>query len=223
VTNAPKADAPPSIVGQDANAAIDRLAAKTTLSASNHGASSAAAKADAEGLTEPQHRALAARLSKGLGAALRQGNGAVTLRLVPEALGQLRIALNFDAGRVSVDLQAQNNAALRAVTDHLSSLRTSLEARGMQVDRLTTSLLTSARPASESSTSNHNSSQQHQQTGSDGSSRHDAGDGRSRGFFSEDRSGRDAARRDNRDQASAGDDELAPGSRFDSLLTGAAG
>jgi flagellar hook-length control protein FliK len=166
-------------------------------------------------LSEADHRALGSRLQRGLGAALRQGSGAVTLRLVPETLGQVRIAMNFQQGQVSVEVQTQNPAALRAVSDHLSSLRSSLEARGLTVDRLGASLM-SARPGSEA---NSQTNHQHQSDSGAGrqSTQHDAGDGRSRGSFG----GREHERRNGHpppQHRSDGEHGAAPDSRFDFVL-----
>jgi hypothetical protein len=163
-------------------------------------------------LSAAERSALNARLSRGLGAALRQGNGAVTLRLAPETLGQLRISMNVSQGRVSVDLQAQSATAVRAVGESMAMLRGALEARGLEVERLTTSLI-NTRPSSESSNQQQSQSDTQQRQGQQ---QHDASDGRSRGFEGEQRRG---GRRNAGGQAGAGDHAgLASGSRFSSVL-----
>jgi flagellar hook-length control protein FliK len=79
-------------------------------------------------------------VSRGLNAALAQRGGVVHIRLVPESLGEVRINMTLDAASVNVRIDAATPAAQRLLTDHLGTLRASLEARGIQVDRIAVNL-----------------------------------------------------------------------------------
>ena len=147
-------------------------------------------------LTESQQSALHKSVTRGLNAALNQRGGSLMMRLVPEALGQMRIAMTIEGGRVSVDLQTGNNTAHRALTSQLAGLRATLESRGFRVESLQATLHQSlaragaSGPESGGQAQQQNSQQQQQQqqnqnhAGSGASWREggDAGDGRSRGY-----------------------------------------
>lgn len=78
----------------------------------------------------------AAQLSRGLAAALRQGGGTVTMRLHPESLGSLTIRMDLHAGRVGASFEVQSDQARQLLNENMTTLRTALEARGMDVERL---------------------------------------------------------------------------------------
>ncbi|MFN0131486.1 MAG: flagellar hook-length control protein FliK [Phycisphaerales bacterium] len=78
----------------------------------------------------------AAQLSRGFSAALRQGGGVVTMRLQPDSLGEIRIRLDLQPGRVSAMIEAGSDEARRLLNDNLTDLRTALEARGLEVSGL---------------------------------------------------------------------------------------
>lgn len=79
-------------------------------------------------------------VSRGLTAALAQRGGVVHIRLVPESLGEVRINMTLDAASVNVRIDAATPAAQQLLSDHLGTLRASLEARGLQVERIAVNL-----------------------------------------------------------------------------------
>ena len=91
----------------------------------------AAGARDAEGSDESV--AFRAQVSRGLEAALRHDGGAVTLRLKPDSLGALRIDLQVRGGEVAASFQSSSREAHELLSTQLSSLRASLEAKGLSV------------------------------------------------------------------------------------------
>jgi len=79
---------------------------------------------------------IASQTLRGLAAALRQGNGSVTLHLAPENLGQLRLGISVKAGEVVANVDATTEEAVRAIREHASALRKALEAQGFAVTRI---------------------------------------------------------------------------------------
>lgn len=77
-----------------------------------------------------------AQLSRGLASALRQAGGQVLLRLQPEAMGMVRVQLDVDQGSVTARFEATTEQARQLLDSNLAALRQSLEARGLQVERL---------------------------------------------------------------------------------------
>lgn len=78
----------------------------------------------------------AARLNRGLNSVLNQKGGNVTLRLTPPEMGTVRINLNMQGANVSAQFHAETESARTLLTQQLSQLRTSLEAQGLNVERL---------------------------------------------------------------------------------------
>lgn len=83
-----------------------------------------------EGLASPRI------VSRGLSAAVAQRGGVVHVRLVPASLGEVRIQMSIDALTVSVRIEATTPSAQGLLNEHLTMLRSSLEAKGLTVDRL---------------------------------------------------------------------------------------
>jgi flagellar hook-length control protein FliK len=84
-----------------------------------------------------------------LSAALRQGGGAVTLRLQPENLGDLKIRLEMEAGKVAAQFRVETAQARQLLDETLGSLRTALEARGLEVQSLSVHVAERTNPAPE--------------------------------------------------------------------------
>ncbi|MEM1424908.1 MAG: flagellar hook-length control protein FliK, partial [Planctomycetota bacterium] len=76
-----------------------------------------------------------AQVSRGIGAALAQRGGSITLRLAPESLGHVRVSMHVSRGDVTLDLEATTERAHRVLTQELASLRASLESRGLRVEK----------------------------------------------------------------------------------------
>jgi hypothetical protein len=118
-------------------------------------------------------------VSRGLAAAVAQRGGTVQVRLIPESLGEVRIQMRLDAASVSVKIDTANPAAHGLLTDHLAVLRSSLEATGLNVQRLTVQYTPAApAPASPGSSLHGGSAEAHAWGGAP---QHDAGGSPSRG------------------------------------------
>ncbi len=79
---------------------------------------------------------VAQSVARGLAAAVNQRGGSVTLRLVPESLGLVRIHMSLAQGAVSVRLEATTPAAQGLLSEHIAMLRSSLESRGLTIEKL---------------------------------------------------------------------------------------
>lgn len=75
-------------------------------------------------------------VTRGLSAVLRQNGGSVVIKLIPETLGPLKISMSLDKSSVSVTLDAATPQAHELLTKNLGSLRQSLEAQGLRVERI---------------------------------------------------------------------------------------
>lgn len=82
---------------------------------------------------EAPARMLAAR---GLTALASQKGGSITMRLDPPMLGELTIRMTVTKGVVEASMQTATNAARVILERGADQLRTSLEARGLSVERL---------------------------------------------------------------------------------------
>jgi flagellar hook-length control protein FliK len=77
-----------------------------------------------------------AQFARGLSAALRQGGGTVTLHLKPQELGDLKIRLEIDGASVEARFEAATDEARGLLDQSIDSLRAALEAKGLEVERL---------------------------------------------------------------------------------------
>lgn len=130
------------------------------------------------GLTETnstQDALNSARLTRGLNSAVNQQNGAVTLRLTPPEMGTVRIQLNMQGGNVSAQFHAETESARTLLNQQLGQLRSSLEAQGLNVEKLGVQAMAGSS----------NSSGLQNQAGNDSSQNQaqNNADGRSRGQF----------------------------------------
>lgn len=168
-----RADAPAPDVAQAPKLAgpsvADRLS-QVNLSASDRAVLQAQANAD--GVTNQA-------VARGMNAVLRQGGGALTMKLSPASLGEVRIEMSMQGGRVSLQFDVGNIAAYEAIRGQLGELKHSLEQRGMTVERIETHVS----PALARSNQSENQSNQRgsDQSGQQAQDRHDAADGQSRG------------------------------------------
>lgn len=103
--------------------------------------------------SRPDAEKLMAQFGRGLAAALRQNGGTVTIRLQPQELGDLKIRVQLQNGRVDARFEAATEHARDLLDQNLHSLRSALETRGLTVDRL--DVMAAEKPApSEQSPSN---------------------------------------------------------------------
>lgn len=86
--------------------------------------------------SQEQPEDLIAQFQRGLAAVLRQQGGSLTLRLEPQSLGELRVRMDLAAGKVEATLEASTNEARRLLDESLGSLRSALEAQGLEIHRL---------------------------------------------------------------------------------------
>lgn len=73
---------------------------------------------------------------RGLTAAMKSSGGTVTIRLNPEALGALRVEVSREAAKVTATFSPQTPQARDLLMQHSESLRSALEARGLEVERI---------------------------------------------------------------------------------------
>lgn len=114
----------PRMPGQS-GAAIDALAADPA-------ATDAAAPNADEAAAHPGAQLAA----KGVALLANQRGGAITMRLEPPALGQLRIELNINQGAVTADFTAATPEARTLLEANLGMLRERLESQGLSVERI---------------------------------------------------------------------------------------
>ncbi|MGB0766198.1 MAG: flagellar hook-length control protein FliK [Phycisphaeraceae bacterium] len=129
------------------------------------------------------------RLTRGLASAVQQRGGAVTLRLTPPEMGTVRIQMQITGTSVSAAFHAESTSAQTLLTNQLAQLRSSLESKGMSVERLSVQPL--AASASTSSANQSQSQQQGDASQHNGSQQQSANDGRSRGQYTGDSPGRE--------------------------------
>jgi flagellar hook-length control protein FliK len=110
---------------------------------------------------------------------LRQGGGALTMKLSPASLGEVRIEMSMQGGRVSLQFDVGNIAAYEAIKGQLGELKHSLEQRGMTVERVETHV--SPALARSQQAENQSNQRSGEQPGQNEQQRQDAADGQSRG------------------------------------------
>jgi hypothetical protein len=76
------------------------------------------------------------QVHRALGVALRSKEGPVTIHLTPEHLGRLRVDLARSQTGMTARFEAATAEAQKLLESSLPELRSALEARGVQVDRL---------------------------------------------------------------------------------------
>lgn len=94
------------------------------------------AHAAAPARAQLQQREVAHAAASALGIAIKKGGGEVTMRLRPEALGQIRIEVRVRDAKVDASLHAQTDAARELLGDSVPDLRAALEAQGLTVERI---------------------------------------------------------------------------------------
>ena len=103
------------------------------------------------------------------------------MRLDPPSLGQVKLEMRMDAGRVTVLLSSASESARSLLRDNLGSLRQALEDRGLAVDRLAVETAGRSSEGTSNPRSEHRGDGQDARGGQDTADRQDAGEGRSRG------------------------------------------
>jgi flagellar hook-length control protein FliK len=136
--------AAPSASGGTAAASRPSSAVSPTVAAigrvSTVGLNAGRARPAALPAAPPREPTPQAQFARGLAAALRQGGGTVMLHLKPAALGDLRIRLDIRGGSVAAQFQVRTDEARRLLQETIETLRTVLEAKGLEVERLSVHL-----------------------------------------------------------------------------------
>lgn len=76
------------------------------------------------------------QVSRSLANVLARGGGKLTLRLSPQALGDVRVDLHVHQGVASASFRAENDSARELLKSRIDDLRHALEQRGVRVERL---------------------------------------------------------------------------------------
>ena len=87
------------------------------------------------------------QLASALAAALRKGEGSVTINLRPEHLGPMKVDLRVEGNLASAIFHPTTESARQLLAGSEASLRGALEARGLRVDRIDIAPLPEATPA----------------------------------------------------------------------------
>jgi len=116
--------------------AQDALQPTQGVPASSLDAEGAPALAGSSLLAETEPHPAAQLASKGAAILANQRGGAITMRLEPPALGQLRIELHVHQGAVVADFTAATPEARVLLEANLGMLRERLESQGLSVERI---------------------------------------------------------------------------------------
>lgn len=92
--------------------------------------------AKAKSVIRHEPRTFEAQLQRGLAQVLRQKGGTLNLKLDPVDLGTVKVSLQMAQGRVEGSIEASSERARGLLHEHLDTLKSSLEQRGITVDRL---------------------------------------------------------------------------------------
>ncbi|MCA9289998.1 MAG: flagellar hook-length control protein FliK, partial [Phycisphaerales bacterium] len=148
---------------------------------------SVAAQDSPPGRATPDADPMTAKVIRGMVGVMNQRGGAMTMRLDPPELGQLRIQMTITRGVVTAIFEATSQQAHALLDRNIATLRTALESQGLTVERLT---VHSSAHANAHGTARDDGQPQHSR--SDG--RDDASRGQSRGRRDHDGEGRDPRR-----------------------------
>lgn len=81
-------------------------------------------------------RTFEAQLQRGLAQVLRQKGGTLSMKLTPNELGEVKVSLTIAKGHVEGSIEASNESARGLLEQNIEKLKSSLEQRGITVDRL---------------------------------------------------------------------------------------
>jgi Meckel syndrome type 1 protein len=95
-----------------------------------------AATAAAQAPRGAQETPLAGQVVRAISLAWRDGVGEARVRLVPDHLGEVNVALRVERGQVTAELRAETPAAREWIQAHEQDLRSGLAAQGLRLDRL---------------------------------------------------------------------------------------
>lgn len=101
---------------------------------------------------------LAGQALRGLAAALRNHGGSVSMRLMPESLGEMRVRMKLEGSRLEAKIEVTSIEARRLLSEQSGELRAALEARGVSVERLEIHAAKSLDPDTSASGATHDTS-----------------------------------------------------------------
>jgi hypothetical protein len=105
------------------------------------------------------------RVSRALANAVNQKGGTITIRMMPPELGQVKVDIQMQGGKVSASFQTEHQSVQTLMNRELSQLRQALERQGLTVEKLEVT------HRSANSSNANASGQDQQQSPSDGRSR----------------------------------------------------
>ncbi len=131
----------PAATGSVSNQAVMPVASRDGANGGSFGAfdaGTAGGNSDAarSALLDNQPHPATQLAAKGIGLLANQRGGAITMRLEPPALGQLRIELQINQGAVVADFTAASPEARVLLEANLGMLRERLESQGLSVERI---------------------------------------------------------------------------------------
>lgn len=100
------------------------------------GAASTESPAPTRHTEGPQEAPITGQVVKGVTMAWRDGVGEAKIRLTPEHLGEVVVALKVERGLVVANVQAETSTARGWIETHQQDLRDALSAQGLELDRL---------------------------------------------------------------------------------------
>lgn len=180
-------------------------------------------RASAASIKKPQvirhePRTIDAQLQRGLAQVLRQRGGTLSLRLNPVDLGDVKISLSIAQGRVDGSIEATNESARGLLEQNLDKLKSSLERRGITVDRLEVRLAGAGSSETQNTQGQDARADLNQQQADAGSGRqHDSASGEDRQRGTRGRNPDESAPAGLRGAESAADDDAAQGSAAEPL------
>ena len=83
-----------------------------------------------------EQEAVLQQTTRGMAQILKNDGGSLTLRLTPEALGEIRVKIDLHQGVASARFDTTNPEAARALEAGLPQLKAALESRGVRVDQI---------------------------------------------------------------------------------------
>lgn len=92
-----------------------------------------------------RYQQISQQIVRSVNSSFGEGRSHVTIRLVPESLGQVDVRLTLDSGVLTARLWANNHEARQLLEQHAGQLRASLEESGVRVDRVVVARETSER------------------------------------------------------------------------------
>lgn len=129
--------APATAAGASASTRIEALSGLSRAgSGTDHKAALSAFRKPSQPIFHVEKQQLPSQVSRTLASIIARGGGRLTLRLSPQALGDVRVDVELREGTANATFRAENEAARDLLKGNLDALRNALERRGVRVERL---------------------------------------------------------------------------------------